>query len=197
MTNNFSSEILIKYFDDIERLSEFDKTLLRQHIKATSIKKGRYFLENGQKSNKIGFVVQGVLRLFEYNEYGNEISHCYIKENGFITDPTSFFNQTITSKYIITETNCDILTFDYSAYLLFGKQISKWHQIIQKATEQSLSSKITEKTNIIMNDGTLRYINFVKKHPDIVSRVSLKSIANYLGLTKYSVSRIRKKNRQE
>lgn len=192
MNEDISIDILITHFDSLEALSEFEKGLLSQHLKTIKLKKGNYFLASGAKSDKIGFVVKGILRLYEYNADGKEITHCFIKENGFITDPTSFYNQKTSSKYIIAETHCSIIYFSYSSYILFSKEIYKWHQIIHKASEKSLESKITEKTTIIMEDGVSRYLNFISNHPDIANRVALKIIANYLGLTKYSVSRIRK-----
>ncbi|HRJ30119.1 MAG TPA: Crp/Fnr family transcriptional regulator [Cyclobacteriaceae bacterium] len=192
MDEDILTDNLVNYFDGLESLNESEKGLLKQHLKPIRLKKGNHFLANGAKSDKIGFVVKGILRLYEYNSDGKEITHCFIKENGFITDLTSFYNQTNSSKYIIAETNCSIIYFSYSSYILFSKEITKWHQIIHKASEKTMSSKITEKTTIIVEDGLSRYLNFINNHPDIANRVALKSIANYLGLTKHSVSRIRK-----
>ena len=137
-------------------------------------------------------MIKGVLRLFDYTIDGEEVSHCFIKEEGFVTDTKSFYEQTPSTQYIIAETPCVLVTFDVKAYRIFEEKITAWQSIMRKATEQSLHKKVLEKSYIISENATTRYLNFLKQHPDIADRVSLKQVANYLGMTKYSLSRIRK-----
>lgn len=51
--------------------------------------------------------------------------------------------------------------------------------------------------SFILYSAEERYLNFVKNNPDIVNRVPGKYIANVLGITPVSLSRIRKRIAQK
>ncbi len=76
------------------------------------------------------------------------------------------------------------------------KQISKaiagWENIIQKITNTELIQKLERVSPLVSQDATTRYLEFLEKYPALVNRIPLSYIASYLGVTKQSLSRIRK-----
>lgn len=183
---------LVNYFDTLDQLAQKDKTLLELHLMPIKLKKGDYFLKTGHLCNRIGFINEGIMRSFFYDEKGNEFSHCFITKNGFVTDPIAFNNQSLSTQNIIAETDVDLTFFTFDAYRVFEKEISSWQSIVKKVTDNSLTTKVLEKGYMLSEDATTRYLKFSNEHPYILQNVPLKSIASFLGITKYSISRIRK-----
>ena len=174
------------------KLSSEDIQLLEEHLTAETLPKGAHFLKTGQRCRRVGFIEQGIMRAYFYDANGNEFTHCFVTSGGFVTDPTAFYNKTLSSQYIAAETETHLTLFSFSAYQLFQAHISEWDRIIKKVTETAYAAKVMEKSHILSEDATTRYLNFAEHHPEVLQQVPLKSIASFLGITKHSLSRIRK-----
>ncbi|MEF9476504.1 hypothetical protein OWR28_00925 [Chryseobacterium sp. 1B4] len=46
-------------------------------------------------------------------------------------------------------------------------------------------------SEMLEDDGKKRYHNFLKQRPDLIRRISLGDLADYIGITQVSLSRIR------
>lgn len=46
-------------------------------------------------------------------------------------------------------------------------------------------------SEMLEDDGKKRYYNFLKQRPDLIQRISLGDLADYIGITQVSLSRIR------
>ena len=86
-----------------------------------------------------------------------------------------------TTVFIITKKNLIELYKECNKYETFGRLMAE--QVAQRATEiaMSLSSDKPEE----------RYLKLIKNNPDIFQRVQQKYIANFLGISPESLSRIR------
>ena len=98
----------------------------------------------------------------------------------------------LSSHYIVAETDTQLTCFSSDAYQVFEEQIPNWSSIIKRATETAYAAKVMEKSQMLSMDATTRYLNFAQDHPSILQNVALKSIASFLGITRHSLSRIRK-----
>ena len=183
---------LIDYLNRSKTFSESDKHLLEEHLKTEVLPKGQHFLKTGERCSRVGFVEDGIIRAYFYDGDGNEFTHCFVTKNGFVTDPNAFYNQSISSQYIVAEITTQLTYFSFQAYKLFEENIAGWDRAIKEATEHAYAAKVMEKSHMLAEDATTRYLNFIKNHPQLVQSVSLKSIASFLGITKHSLSRIRK-----
>ena len=188
----FESMHLIEYLNASQNLPDYDLDLLEKHLVTETIPKGKHFLKTGERCSKVGFIEQGIMRSYFFDAHGNEFTHCFVTKYGFVTDPMAFYNQSIASQYIVSETHAQLTCFSFSSYRLFEKEIPSWESIIKKATETAYAAKVMEKSHILSEDATTRYLNFAKNHPEVLQSVPLKSIASFLGITRHSLSRIRK-----
>ena len=88
-----------------------------------------------------------------------------------------------TSAFTITRKNLYALYEQCGKYETFGRLMAE--QVAQRATDiaMSLSSDKPEE----------RYLKLIDKQPDLFQRVPQKYIANFLGISPESLSRIRKR----
>ncbi|MEL6557016.1 MAG: cyclic nucleotide-binding domain-containing protein [Bacteroidota bacterium] len=183
---------LINYLNSFSKLSEDAIQLLQSHLKTEVLPKGSHFLKSGERCRRAAFIEGGILRYYFYDANGNEFTHCFVTKTGFVTDTMAFYNQTLSTQYIVAETEVELTYFTFSSYNIFKTEIPEWENIIKKATDAAYAAKLMEKSFIISEDATTRYLNFARNHPEILQNVALKSIASFLGITKHSLSRIRK-----
>lgn len=74
----------------------------------------------------------------------------------------------------------------------FAVHISNWNSIIRKLTEKALLEKLKLSNEMMVDDAYTRYRKLMERQPEIVQRII---IASYLGVTQYTLSRIRKRYR--
>ena len=170
-----------------EELSLIDKYF--EHIK---IKKKDLLLQDGKVCNFIGFIAKGTIRHFHIKE-GTEKTCDISFENSWVTDFQSFTHNTScimnlqamddTTVFIIRKENLYKLYSECSKYETFGRLMAE--QVAQRATEiaMSLSSDKPEE----------RFQNLLRKQPDIFQKIPQKYIANFLGVSPESLSRIQKR----
>ena len=173
-------------------LTSEELNIIDNYFEVLFLKKKEFLLKDGQVCNFIGFIADGTIRHFHLKD-GVEKTCDISFENSWVTDFQSF-NQNAncimnlqamedTNVFIIRKENLYSLYKECSKYETFGRLMAE--QVAQRATEiaMSLSSEKPEE----------RFRNLIAKQPDLFKRVPQKYIANFLGVSPESLSRIRKR----
>ncbi|MET0467071.1 MAG: Crp/Fnr family transcriptional regulator [Chitinophagaceae bacterium] len=162
--------------------------------KATSLKLSEddYFWEAGKMVRQIGFLTEGVIRICYYNNKAEEITRYFIDENHLILAGDDLDEHYIPSVYLQAVTDCHLVVFSKKDWKEINDTIIGWENIVQKITAKTHREKIERRSELISQDATERYLDFINKYPALLNRVPLAYIASYLGITQSSLSRIRK-----
>ncbi len=167
--------------DEIEKL-----------LKVSNLQKEEYFLEAGKYCDKIGFIISGVFRIFFCDKEGNEITRYFLSENHFLVDLYSFNNKTISSEYIQSLTNSELIIIDRKPFEQMITKSKELEKIVHKITESGLLEKLYKREELFNQDATTKYLYFLENQPNIANRIPLGHLASYLGIKQQSLSRIRK-----
>lgn len=162
--------------------------------KATEIElcKDDYYWEAGKTVKQIGFLTEGVIRVFYYNNKGEEITRYFIDENHLILSGNDINEVYTPSEYLSAVTACKLIVFSRQDWKDILETVAGWDIIVQKIIAKHHGEKITRRSDLVAQDGTTRYLDFIEKFPTLINRVPLSFIASYLGITQSSLSRIRK-----
>ncbi len=178
------------YCKAVVPLTADELALIDTHFEVKQLKKKEFLLQDGKICNFIGFIVDGTIRHFHVKD-GVEKTCDISFENSWTTDFQSFTHNTSgimnlqalehTTVLIIRKENLYKLYNECRKYETFGRLMAE--QVAQRATEiaMSLSSEKPEE----------RFENLMCKQPDLFQRVPQKYIANFLGISPESLSRIR------
>lgn len=182
---------LIDYILKFGNLNTQQLDLVLSKAKPLDLPKDAYFSEAEKTPNRVGFILEGVMRGCYYNNKGDEITRCFIAENSIVVDYVNFEAGNIASEYIQAATDCKLLVFSKADWDELSHTIVGWDNIKSKMVQQCMFQK-SRKGPVISQDATTRYLEFMGNYPTLVNRVSLSYIASYLGVTLQSLSRIRK-----
>jgi CRP/FNR family transcriptional regulator, anaerobic regulatory protein len=173
-------------------LSENDKKLCEKYFEPILIPKNRIIESEGKIPQYLYFVVSGYMRLFHFNENGDEITSHINCPPGFITSYTNFINQTKATDNVecitdcellrITKNNIDIVTSKSEAF----KNFSIW------VFQQSITYNENRSNELATLSAEQRYHKLIDNYPQILHNVPLQYIASFLGMNSKSLSRIRK-----
>ena len=159
------------------------------------LRKDEFYWEAGKKVKQIGFLTDGVIRVYYYNNKGEEITRYFIDENHLILSGPAIDEIYTPSEYLSAITDCKLVVFSINDWKEINETIIPWGNIVQKIVAKHHSEKIRRRSELVSADATTRYLDFIEKFPTLVNRVPLSYIASYLGITQSSLSRIRKKIR--
>jgi len=183
-------EELKKYCKQTVSLQDTELELIDKYFETEVLKKKDLLLHNDQICDFIAFIAKGSIRHFHIKaavERTCDISF----ENSWVTDFQSFTYDTLgkmnlqamesTTVFIVRKQNLYKLYRECGKYESFGRLMAE--RVAQRATEiaMSLSSDKPEE----------RFQNLIKNQPDLFQRVPQKYIANFLGISPESLSRIR------
>ncbi len=172
-------------------LSKETSEYFQHSFSVQRLPKRTILLAEGQISDTVFFVCQGLLRVY-YFEKDEEITSRIVVENDFVYSPSSFI-QNIPS----IET---IQLLEDSAIICIGKK--ELEEMFRKLPEATyLALKITERYLLIHDQRARalrlpandRYILFQKQYPGITSRVKVQYLASYLGLSRSCLNLFRSK----
>jgi CRP-like cAMP-binding protein len=182
----------IDYVLQFGNLNKHQIDLITSKAAELELRKDDYYWKVGKTVKQIGFLTDGVIRVYYYDSKGIEYTRYFIDENLLILDgPNSDGNYT-PSEYLQAVCDCKLTVFSKKDWKEISDTIIGWENIIQKINNKQHTVKIERRSILISQDAATRYSEFIHKFPTLANRVPLSYIASYLGITQSSLSRIRK-----
>lgn len=184
---------LFHYINNYAIISEEDFKVFLSHFTQKKIKKKQYLLEEGEISKYMAFIVKGSMRQYYIDEKGVEhIVNLYI-ENYWAVDRESFVMCTPSIYSIDAWEDCEVLLISRENTLKLRDQCRAFNEMLLKLDEQNTISTQKRITYSISFTAEIRYRYFIDNFPYFVNRFPQHIIASYLGITKDTLSRVRKK----
>ncbi|RFM35045.1 Crp/Fnr family transcriptional regulator [Chitinophaga silvisoli] len=189
-------EFFAKYLVEKGGFTESELELVRQVTVSKKIRKSHYLLEEGKVSDFIGFVTKGAFRLFRKGEDGQEYTMKFAVENWWISDFTSFLSGEQSNCYIEALENSELMWFSRETWDHLIATIPNFRRMIDKLTARNFEAHQNRIFSNISEPADTRYENFVNSYPTLYNRIPLYMIASFLGITRETLSRIRKQAAQ-
>lgn len=154
--------------------------------------KGEDFLSATKVATEIGFVIEGVFRYYTIDRQGKEQTFTFIREGEFFTNLTSYHQGIPSYGTIQAETEAVVVAIDKKAWEHFAETIKDWEYISKRISQVGLINHLEFLRQLITHNATYCYLKFLKRFPTVANRVPAQHLASFLGITKHSLSRIRK-----
>lgn len=184
--------ILIDYLTNHSKLSPSEITDIVSHFTERKLDKNESWISTGEISSKIGFVSEGILRL--YNEVdAEEVTLQFIFENSFFASLTSLVYQMPSRWSIQAITPCTIVEIEREAHFALIDKYKHWLEIDNVQLMMAYTSLENRMYNQLHLDAEQRLQQLLNEHPAIFNQVPLKYIASSIGITPETLSRLRKK----
>lgn len=187
------SEILKKYFHKtLPDLTDEKFNLILEKSKLMKLQRKEDICRQGDICSLKIFVAKGLLRNYSTSEDGNEHILQFVNEMSWTTDPESFYNDTPSKLTIEALEPSEIFAFNLQDFHQLREEIPALSIFI----EELLTKKSMEINNrLLVNISSTpedKYLYFIKNHPELLNRVPLHMIASYLGISRETLSRVRR-----
>ena len=176
-------------------MSEEDWQLLVLHLEVVELKKHECLVQEGKRTSTIGFLLEGSMRHF-YTRDGEERTTYFYFENHFVASYISCITGQPSLLSIEALTDCRLLVFSYSVLKKLYDQSHAWERFGRLMAEYLAMGLEERMVGLLMLSPEERYEALLKSDKKkIIERIPQHYIANYLGITPVSLSRIRGRRR--
>jgi CRP-like cAMP-binding protein len=173
------------------QLTDQDWELLVPHLTYRHLGKGEYWIAEGKKEQQIGFVLNGNMRHY-YLHNGEEKTTYFYFENHLVSSYFSALSGQPSQLTIEALTKCQLLVFPYKILVSLYDSSHLWERFGRKLAEYLAQGLEDRMAALIILTPEERYLQLLQKDKKkIIERIPQHLIANYLGITPVSLSRIR------
>lgn len=185
-------EQILKLISQNITITDQDAELCRQYFEPVLYPKNRVIEEEYKIPRYLYFVVSGYVRLFHYNEKGDEVTTHINCPPGFITSYHHFINQTKANENLECITECELLRISKNNLDLLTQQSPAFKDFSILVFQQSLAYNENRAKELATLTAEQRYQKLIDNYPHILHNIPLQYIASFLGMNPKSLSRIRK-----
>jgi CRP-like cAMP-binding protein len=195
MDTSNALQIFRQQLEKYVTFNEAEWIIFIQHLNFQSLKKKKHFAEYGKVCSDIGFIVSGSVRYYVVKD-GEEITGYFSFENEYTSSYKSYLTQEPAVNYIqaledtllivISHKNMQLMLNNAMlAYKMerFGRLVAEHYLICYEDRMSSFINKTPEE----------RYLELLTTGKEVLQRMPQHYIANFLGITPVSLSRIRRR----
>jgi CRP/FNR family transcriptional regulator, anaerobic regulatory protein len=162
-----------------------------RHSEFVQLGKDEHLLKEGQVCDFVAFVLKGSLLYYKFSVDGDEKATDFAFENDWVTNMISRLLSMPASIFIKAIEPTDLHLIRHSVLEeLYQKvpKLERWGRIL---AERTLLYFVQQSVDLQTLPAKERYASLLKRNPQIIQKVPLYHIANYLGIAPKSLSRIR------
>ncbi len=171
------------------KLSDF--LLLIKSAKLKRFNKGDLIMEAGSHSKEVFYFNNGLARMYVIKENGDEVTVGFRRENQVIGSYDTILFERTNQVYIQALEPTTTLSIDYDTIFEIMYKSPVLMKNLYLVFADLLKTTITRLESFVLLTPEERYFDFVKNNPELVKRIHDKHLANFLGITPVSISRIK------
>lgn len=187
-------EILAQAGKHFANLNEDDFKLSVPYWHIKKYRKGEIYNNFGSICKYMGFIIHGVFRSYLVDEKTGDEKNAFIySPNQFVVTFKSFINRVPCDYYTEALTDATVVCITLEDLLKLYKQSHKWECFGRLMAETAFNVAIDRAEGFLFKTPEQRYLDFIKRYPDVFNQVPLYHVSSYLGIQAPSLSRIRKR----
>jgi CRP-like cAMP-binding protein len=171
---------------------EFEQ--IKAVLRPKSFKRKQYFLQKGEVCHYFGFIVKGAMRQYSVDDKGIEHIVQLSLENWWVGDRESWAMSKPTIYNIVAWEDTEMLLITRPDTLRLAQEIPAFDEAVRMMDERRSIANQKRINAAISFSAEERYRDFVNSYPEFLQRFPQHMIASYLGITKETLSRVRKQN---
>lgn len=186
----------IKLFQDfLSSDNQEIEQFLFEDARQINIKKGDCLIHIGEVQTHLSFLVSGVLRGYVIDENGLDVTDCFAYHPGdAIIGCNGFDEPSLVSFEALAD--CELIQVPmrsvFDVITRYPQAMHIYTKLLQQALKRHWSIK-----RVLYQPAMQRYLWFLDTYPGLIDCVSNKYIAMFLGITPVTLSRLRRRLREE
>ena len=164
---------------------------LPTHFTGRTLRKGEYWLREGEPCRKLGFIHSGSLRLYVSTDGETQTRWAFFAGQ-FFTSLQAFQQRTVSTDNIVAMETTEIYEIDREQWW----RLHETHPFLQQYWQTNMDRLATcfeDRVNsLLLPSAKARYLYTLERYPDFVLRLPHKYVAEMLNMAPRHLSRVRR-----
>jgi CRP-like cAMP-binding protein len=188
MIDMLRNHITNRLGDDLDNL---DKVL--SSFKHISTQRNELLLKEGDVCKYVYFIAKGCLQIYVYDKDFNETTRDIVIEDHWCSELLSFGSGKSATENIRTVEPCELFAIDRQSFQTMMETVPQFDKVYKQILEASYANSVY-RINTFVSLTALERIKWLMDYrPTLMTRLSSKLIASYLGINKDVFSRLKAK----
>ena len=176
----------------VPTLSDAEWAPLAAALRPCHLARGAHFVEAGQRRPELALLLRGSCRLYYPRPDGEERTTYFFFENHLLGDYPGCLSGQPSQLSIQALTDCELVAFDYAVLRQLYDEWPVYERFSRLVAEYHLLGTDARLVEQLMLSPEERYLALLRSgKTKILERIPQHLVANYLGVTPVSLSRIR------
>ncbi|SFW66408.1 Crp/Fnr family transcriptional regulator [Chitinophaga sancti] len=184
-------EALDEFVSKYIRLTAEETEIFHSLLEYRKVKKKHFLLREGEICQFEAFILKGCIRTYYVDKSGTETILNFAVEGWWVSDLSSFSEQTPSTQNIETLEDSELLVINYENKKILFDVIPAFEKVFRILVQRSLGVLQQRFYAGISQTAEERYLAFIEKYPQVVQRVPQHQIARYIGVSPEFLSKVR------
>jgi len=162
-------------------------------FKPLTTKRNEQLLTQGEVCRYVYFVAKGCLQVYVYDKDMNETTRDIVTEGSWCSELISFGTGQPATENIRTVEPCDLLLINKADFQKMVETVPQFDKVYKQILEASYANSVYRINSFVALSALDRIKWLMENRPQLMTRVSSKLIASYLGIHKDVFSRLKAK----
>lgn len=183
-------EKLREHLEEIITLNDQEFELIKPFFTAKRTLKNQFLINEGDDVKHEYLVLSGIFKVFYLDEQGKEFIVQFAKENWWMSDYQAFFQNKKATMYIECIEAGEVLVSTFEGREKLSSELHKMEHFYRvKLTNGYIA--IQQRVKLLLSSTPQkRYEEFAKLYPELLQSIPKKLIAEYLGISRETLSRL-------
>lgn len=163
------------------------------HFEEFNASRGEHLLQQNELCRYVYFIVEGCIQVYVIDKNGNESTRDFHLEDYWVTDIFAFQNQSPASENIKCIEPCKLLRIHFNNFQILAEQLPPFAGIYKRLLETAYNNTVYRLNTLNSMDALDRIKWLMEYKPALMTRVSSKLIASYLGISPETMTRLKGK----
>jgi CRP-like cAMP-binding protein len=186
---------LRQHIEQITPLTDKEFESIKPFFTLKKVRKNQYLVHEGDEVKYEYLVLSGVYKVFYVDGQGKEYIVQFAKENWWMSDYLAFFKQINASMFIECLVDGEVLFSTLEARETLSASFHKMEHFFRLKLTNGYIAQQQRIKLLLSSTPQQRYEEFSKLYPDLLQQIPKKLIAEYLGVSRETLSRLYANNR--
>jgi len=157
------------------------------------MERNKYLIREGEICKHVYFIAKGCLQVFTYDHDMNETTRDIVTEGTWCSELVSFGSGKPAAENIRTVEPSELLSIDRQGFQKMIETVPQFDKVYKQILETSYANSVYRINTFVALSALDRIKWLMEFRPGLMTRVSSKLIASYLGINKDVYSRLKAK----
>ena len=188
---------LRKHIEEIVSVTDEEFDHIKSFFTLKKVKKHQYLVQEGDQATYEYLILSGIFRMFYLDSEGKEYIVQFAGENWWMSDYQAYFNGKNATLHITCMENAEVLAMTLYGREKLAADLHKMEHFFRVKLTKGYVALQRRIISLLSGTAQERYEEFGQLYPDMMQKIPKKYIAEYLGVSRETLSRLYSNNKDK